>query len=306
MADPRIVSLVPSGTDLVAELGLGDALVGVSHECDHPIAQGKPVLTWSTLPSPGGAAPQRLSAREIDRHVSHAQSEGQPLYRTDLEQLRRLDPDVVIAQNVCDVCAVDSTQLKLPDAARLVELTAATVDGLYTDLHRLGEATGRTQYALDVSERVRGRLARVLQTVGSLEPVRTLGLEWSDPPFSGGHWVPQMTALAGGEHVLTAPGEMSRRTDWKEIAEANPDVLVFMPCGYGLDAAVREARALASEPEPGALDAVGQGHLWATDATRLFSRCTPESVTRGTEVLAGLLHPEAWPRPAEDEAVAIR
>lgn len=295
---PRIASLVPGGTDLVAALGLADQLVGVSHECDHPARDGKPVLTRSAL-FDGGNEPS--DPRTVDRRVTETARSGQALYLTDRDQLRELAPDLIVAQAICDVCAVTPAQAgaDLPEGARLLELTATTIEGLYTDLERLGEATGRAERALNVIEELRARLEHVHQRVGTRRRPKVVTLEWSDPPYIGGHWVPEMVFLAGGEHELRGPGERSTRLEWSTLRQADPDVLVFMPCGYDLEGALDEAtRTLAGWD----LRAVRQGNLWATDANTLFSRCTPHSVARGTEVLAAILHPDLFDPPTDQEA----
>ncbi len=288
---PRVASLVPSGTDIVAALGLGQHLVGVSHECDHRVADGLPVLTSSTLPSEAGHPPA-----EIDRLVSEAVGEGAPLFRTDRERLAALEPDVVVGQDICDVCAVPGGQVAegLPDGAELVTLSATSLAGLNEDLRRVGAALDAPDRAEQQARAIGDAHARVAARVACERRPRVLALEWGDPPFLGGHWIPELVAIAGGNHVLAAAGEPSRRSSWEEIAEADPDVIVFMPCGYSLGRALEESRALLDEPEVAGLRAVEEGNWWATHATTLFSRCTPGVVT-AVPILASILHPEHFP-----------
>jgi iron complex transport system substrate-binding protein len=238
----RNVSLIPSGTDLVAALGLADWLVGVSHECDHPDAKGLPVLTSSVIPPPSVDGPV-LSAIEIDTIVSSSISQGESLYKTDRMLLKQLAPDVVLSQDVCDVCAVNaetarSAMCDLPDGAQLVMLTATSLEGMYTDLRVVGEALGVPERAEELVSDMRasfnGQAEAAAKRRADLERVSVLALEWSDPPFLGGHWVPELVSLAGADHVLSGPGEASRRSTWEEIATADPDVIVFCPCGYDL------------------------------------------------------------------------
>ena len=268
----RIASLIPSGTDLVAALGLGDALVGVSHECDHEIAAGLPVLTSSVLPS--DAAPA-----DLDRMVSATAAAGQPLYRTDLALLHDLWPDVVVTQDVCDVCAVDARSVgcDLPPGAEMVLLSATTVAGLEDDLRRLGKATATEDRAEALIADLRAKVTATRQAAAARARPRVVTLEWGDPPFLGGHWVPELVEIAGGEHLLSRAGERSRRATWDEIHAAAPDVVVFMPCGYTLDQATTEAAALPVPVVP-------------VDATRLFSRCTPQSVRAALDTLQEVLH----------------
>mgnify|MGYP000397301445 CR=1 FL=1 len=283
----RIASLIPSGTDIAAYLGLERQLVGVSHCCDHPSVAHLPVLTHSRIPSHHDAPPL-----EVDNAVSSALSSGESLYLTHRELLEQLKPDIVLSQDICDVCAVSADQAScdLPEGAQLIMLSATSLAGLWDDLERVGSATNTLERAREAVQELQNRLERLKgQVCGRVSP-RVLALEWSDPPFLGGHWIPELIELAGGNHVLSGPGEASRRSSWAEISAADPDVIVFMPCGYTLPEAETEAKELFErDPVFANLRAVRQGRLWATDATRLFSRCTPVSV-RATEVLAGIFH----------------
>jgi len=296
---PRIASLVPAGTDIVAALGLSEGLVGVSHECDHPSGRDKPVLTESIVLDSQQTESSRAAA-EIDARVREAAARGDPLYRVDRQAMQELSPDIVISQSICDVCAAGVDQVSLPSGAVLIDLTATSVTGLYADLVRVGRACRREDIALEVVESVRTRLGAVQDAVGDRDPVAALGLEWTRPPYTGGHWVPELFSIAGGEHVIGRPGEPSRRITWTDIADADPAAIAVLPCGYGLDAAFEEAQRLA--PDFGALRAVRQHALWASDANTLFSRCTPQAISRGAEVLAGILHPDALPPPGRHEA----
>ncbi len=307
-ATPTVATMVPSATDLVVALGAADRIVGISHECDHPAVAGRPVLTRSALssaPAPGAAA---LDPAILDRDVSAARSADEPLYLTDVDALHRLAPDVVVAQDVCDVCAVTGDQVacEVPPGTAVVRLGAVDLDGLATDLRTVGRALGgegparaEAEVATLVADRAELRVA-----VAGRDRPRTLLLEWGDPPFVAGHWVPQLLDAAGGQDVLGAPGGPSRRVTWDEVAGADPDVIVFLPCGYLLASALREGRALVARPEVSGLRATAEGQVWATDATRLFSRCTP--VTRqGARVLASILHPEVVGPPDPSDARLI-
>lgn len=302
-AAPRIASLVPSGTDIVAAMGLGRQLVGVSHECDHPVAEGRPVLTSSTL-SDGPSAPR--SPGEIDRCVTEAAEAGQSLYRTDEALLAELRPDVVLAQSVCDVCAVAPEQATaaVPSNATLVMLEATTLAGLERDLATVGEALGEPERGQQQIRAIRSAHRQLAERVAGLERPRVLALEWSDPPFVGGHWVPELVQVAGGEHVLAGPGDPSRRTTWEEVADVDPDLILFVPCGYGVESAAAEARGLLDHPEAAKLRAVREGRLWAADARRLFSRCTPAVVT-AAPLVASMCHPGRLPPVPPRRAVRV-
>lgn len=297
---PRVASLVPSGTDIVAAMGLGSALVGVSHCCDHAVAEGLPVLTSSPL------AAEDLSAAEIDRRVAAGVSAGEPLYHTDTALLVSLEPDVVIAQDVCDVCAVPASAAAgaVPADAHVVVLRGASLAALEDDVAAVGAALDADDRASGQVEAIRTAHAYVRKRVRGLDRPRVLTLEWGDPPFLGGHWIPELVEVAGGESVLAAPGRPSRRSDWEEIAEADPDAIVFLPCGYRVDRAVKEARDLVTRPEVASLRAVREGRFWAVEAARLFSRLTPAVVT-AAPVLASLLHPYRFPPVGPRRAVPI-
>jgi iron complex transport system substrate-binding protein len=284
----RIASLIPSGTDLVAALGLGSCLVGVSHECDHTEAAGLPILTSSVIPPPTADGPS-LSPLEIDTIVTTSVAAGESLYRTNRELLRSLAPDVIVSQDVCDVCAVNAedafaAMCDVAPGAKLVMLTATSVDGMYADLSRLGEALGVTDRAVKVVAAVRSRLEAATTAT---KPRSMLTLEWGEPPFLGGHWVPELVERAGLRHVLTDAGAPSRRSTWDEIVAADPDVIVFCPCGYDLHQATTEAKALAQRPDVASLRAIRDGNFFAVDTNRLFSRCTT-NIAEAVEVLAQL------------------
>ena len=273
----KIVSLIPSGSDIAAALGLGAQLVGVSHECDHGAARGLPVVTRSVVDS-------TLPPAQIDADVNSAVASGTSLYLTDRALLRALAPDVVLTQTICDVCAVNSQTAArdLPPNAHLVNLSATSLDGLWEDLRSVARATGAEAAPLIAS--LQARLERARAAVAARPRPRVLVLEWSDPPFLGGHWVPEMVEIAGGTHILSGAGQASRRASWNEIAQSRPEIVVLAPCGYDLPQTIAQGRALLPR-----LKSIGARQVWATDATALFSRCTPATV-RGIEVLAGLLH----------------
>lgn len=275
----RIASLVPSATDLVCSLGMADALVGVSHECDHPAAAGRPVVTRSAV----GAAPT-VAPAEVDRQVTVAVAAGESLYIADRSLLHDLRPDIVMGQAICDVCAVspDVAAAALPPGAVLLSLTATSIGGLNEDLSRLGDALGRAASAKQVVADINSALGKLPRVSGTT----VVTLEWSAPPFLGGHWVPELVEWLGARHLLSRPGQASRRTSWSDIRAAAPEVVVFMPCGYDLEQSAAEANATSQLL---ALDAA----VWATDATHLYSRCTPDAIRRGAATLAGILTGEA-------------
>jgi iron complex transport system substrate-binding protein len=287
----RIASLVPSSTEMLYALGLGDSVVAVTHECDYPPeAAEKPHLTRSVIP-------EGLVPAEIDAAVRERTGRGEALYELDEDTLADLEPDLIVTQAVCAVCAVsfdDVTAVaeRLPSRPQVISLDPSTLGEVLADVPRLAEAAGAAAAGGRLVAGSADRLDAVRAAVEGAERPRVAALEWFDPVYVGGHWVPQMIDLAGGEDVLGAPGEKSRTAPWEELAAARPDVVVAMPCGYDLAGAVREARPFEQRlAELGA-------QVVAVDAAAYFSRPGPRLVD-GVELLAHVLHPDLAPPPLD-------
>jgi iron complex transport system substrate-binding protein len=297
--DLRLVSLIPSGTDIACELGLGKYLRAVSHACDNAQARGRPVATSSILPPD-------LSPNQIDSAVSQVLAEGDgSLYRTDRALLNEIAPQVILTQAICDVCAVNekSARAQAPADSQLVTLDAVDFDGLWRDISNVAQAAGVAGRGQVLVSSLQARLEAVQQVLArSTATPKVLVLEWSDPPFIGGHWVPEIIARAGGKCVPTAQNQPSRRADWDELAATDPDFVLLAPCGYSIDETLAQGRDLMrDEPRFANLRAVQHKNVWATDATHLFSRCTPASV-RAVEVTAAILRPDLFEAPGAEEA----
>jgi iron complex transport system substrate-binding protein len=272
-------------------LGLGDSVVAVTHECDFPErARSIPHLTRTVIPA-------GLSAGEIDAEVKRLTGEGRALYELDEAGLAELDPELIVTQAVCEVCAVSYDDVvaiagRLPSRPRVVSLDPSTLGDVMADVERLAEAAG----VLDAGRELRGsleaRLDAVRERVAGAKRASVLALEWLDPPFLGGHWVPEMVELAGGEAIFSQPGEKSREVDWSVLRGRAPDVAVVMPCGYYVDESARQAELNAER-----IAEVGARRVWAVDAASSFSRPGPRLV-EGVELLAHLLHPDCVPAPA--------
>lgn len=278
----RIASLIPSGTDIAAALGLQDNLVGRSHACDLPAARDLPILTRSLLPP-------NLPPAEIDAAVREALHEGEgSLYITERDTLHTTRPDVVLTQSICDVCAVNARRAAevLPDGAQMVTLGATGFESLWEDLRQVAVVTGTDAEPLIAD--CKKRLDGIHQVVKDLSHPRVLVLEWTDPPFLGGHWVPEMVAAAGGIPVPDWRGMASRQVTWDEILAHDPDVILMAPCGYSLDQTRELGEQLLQDTTFKNLRAVKEKTVWVTDATHQYSRCTPACV-RGVEVLAQTL-----------------
>jgi iron complex transport system substrate-binding protein len=294
----KIASLLPSATEIVYALGLGDSLVGVTDECDYPPdAVTKPVISRSGLPQG-----RPLAAREIDAAVRERVDAQQPLYVLDQELLRREQPDVILTQDLCRVCAVPSGQVQraleelgLPDA-KVLSLDPTTLEGIVASIEAVGVILDRADEAKRIAALLRARIARVKEIATRLPTIRVFALEWSDPPFAGGHWVPEMVEAVGGVNLLGAKGEPSREVTWREIGDQTPEVIVFTPCGYYLEEAEEEAAGLFAQPDFAGTPAAREGNVFAVDATSFFSRPGPRIVD-GLEILAWAVHPEAYPEP---------
>lgn len=294
----RIVSLLPSATEIVYLLGLGDALVGVTHECDWPPpARGKPVVSHSLLPADAGPA-------EIDRLVSGSVDGGEPIYGLDVDLIRQLEPDLILTQDLCAVCAVPSGHVHealrlLGHPAGVLSLDPSSIDDVLDGVLKVGEATGTAAKAEGIAAALRARVRRVKAGVAGRARPAVVALEWGDPPFNAGHWIPEMVEAAGGRCLLGAPGFPSVRLRWDQVAGAGAEVVVFLPCGYDLEAAVAEGRVVMERPE------IAGTAFFAAAGGAFFSRPGPR-VVDGVELLASALHPGGVPAPAVEGIVRLR
>lgn len=289
----RICSLLPSATEIVCALGLADRLVGVTHECDFPPGiQTKPRVTASVIDSQG------LSAREIDEEVRASLAEQATIYHLDRDLIEELRPDLVLTQELCDVCAVGTSEVRavvssLPFQPQVVSLEPRTLNQVFDSIRRVGELAGVTDRAADLVEGLRRRLETVQHAVTDTPRTPVLTLEWLDPLFVGGHWVPEMVTLAGGWDVLGRAGEYSREVSWADVVKAQPEVVVAMPCGFDLRRSVTELRNTRFPPDWEQLRAVRDDRVFVVDGSSYFNRPGPRLV-EGVEILASILHPEAF------------
>jgi iron complex transport system substrate-binding protein len=287
----RIVSLLPSATEVLFALGLGDSVVGVTHECDFPAGvEGKPVLVRPRVDS--GAA-----AAEIDAQVREILAAGEALYSVDAELLRSLEPDLIITQDLCHVCAAGPGDLadaltRFEKIPRVLSLSPHTLADVWEDIRKIGGAAGRITEGDRLAGELKARIAAVEQRTATQSPIPgVLCLEWLDPPYLAGHWTPQMVARAGGRDVLGIPGEPSFRVPWRRIVEAPIDAILVMPCGYGVDRAADEFQKLVLPAGWESIPAVKTGRIFAVDASGYFSRPGPR-LADGVEMLAPLLAPD--------------
>jgi iron complex transport system substrate-binding protein len=287
----RIDSLVPSATEMLFALGLGPGVVAVTHECDYPAAALElPKITRDMLPA-------GLSAVEIDAAVKERTLAGESIYELDTDALHELEPDLIVTQALCSVCAVSYDDVRaiaeeIGTQPLVIALDPHTVGEVLGDARTLAQATGRQDAAVELVRDAAARIDRVRLAVRGARRPRVVALEWLDPPFAAGHWTPQLIEFAGGEDMLGLSGENSEQRTWEEVAAAQPDVVVVMPCGYDAEIAHREAEMHRDE-----LAALGAGEVVAVDASAYFSRPGPRIVD-GLELLAYVLHPERVPEAA--------
>jgi len=296
----RIVSLLPSATEIVCALGLVDQLVGITHECDYPPeAMDRPVLTRNALPAGD------LSSAAIDAAISGLLDAGHSIktvYHIDREVLRTVHPDLILTQQLCDVCAVSFSEVQRAVAAvggdcRIVSLEPAGIEEIFGTIEQVGTLAGVPERAAALVASLRARLARVADAVGPADRrPRVWCGEWLDPPFGAGHWVPEQIRLAGGEEIFGRAGQPSERVTWEAVASLSPQVAVLMPCGYDLQGTLRDTERTAPPPGWQELPAVRAGQVYAVDASAYFSRPGPR-VVDGVEILAHILHPDRFPVP---------
>jgi iron complex transport system substrate-binding protein len=280
----RIVSLLPSTTEILFAIGAGDDVVGVTFECDHPAeARTRQIVSTSAMPS-------GLTPAEIDAYVVGAMAAGEDLYHLSADALAGLDADLVVTQDLCAVCAVDVSVVDdalehLGCTAEVLTIDPHTLDEVFASIVTLGEATGHRSAAVGLVSSLEARLEAVRARVEGLDRPRVMLLEWTDPPYAPGHWVPEMISAAGGLPLLGKPGAKSERVLWESVHEAEPDLIVCAPCGYDLAGAQSLADALVASgvlPPGVPVHAVDANAAWARPGTRLVD---------GVEELAAILHP---------------
>lgn len=302
----RIVSLLPSSTEIVCALGLEDSLVGISHECDYPPGiTDRPRLTAPKLEV-------RAGSRRIDREVRDLVRRGLSIYTIDTELLRSLQPELIITQDQCEVCAVPYSEVVtavrrvLGREVEVLSLRPNLLQDIWDDIRRVGEATGRQPEAEAVLEDLFARTKQlVTESMMVKEVPRVAVIEWLDPLILAGNWLPEMIRIAGGRDELCAPGEHSPAVEWQTLLEYAPEVLAVIPCGFRLARTLAEAPALRQRPGWEALPAVRQGHVYAVDGNAYFNRPGPRIVD-SLELLAGLIHPDLFGAYLHDEGQAYQ
>ncbi|HEX8287258.1 MAG TPA: cobalamin-binding protein [Pyrinomonadaceae bacterium] len=301
----KIASLLPSATEIVCALGLKENLVGVTHECDFPESiAGKPHLTASRI------SHETMSSAEID-HAVRSQLDGHgSIYDLDTKQLEELKPDLILTQELCEVCAVSyktvqkAARMYVADA-RVVSLEPNTIADIFDNILTIGELTNTREKAETVVAELQNRLDEVRNKTANIEKrPRVFMLEWLEPPFAPGHWTPEQVEIAGGECLLSEAGKKSVTTTYREIYESNPEIIVLVPCGYYTEDILRQLPNTEFPAYFKEIPAFRNNEIWAMDASSYFSRPAPR-VVDGGEILAKIFHPEIFGAPDEAEAVKV-
>ena len=313
MKKQKIISLLPSATEIVCALGLGENLVGITHECDFPAAiADRPPLTASRI------SHETMSSAEIDHAVRSNLDGHGSIYDLDENLLRELKPDLIVTQELCEVCAVSyktvrkAAKMYVADA-RVVSLEPNTIEDIFDNIKTVGELTGTGAKASEVVANLQNRLTKIKEKISAAaqkskiqnpKSKTVMMLEWLEPPFAPGHWVPEQVEIAGGVCLLGEAGKKSVTTTYEKIAAENPDILVLIPCGYYTADILRQLQNTAFPAAWREMTAIKNGEVWALDATSYFSRPAPR-VVDGAEILAKIIHPEIFGAPIETEAVRV-
>jgi len=303
--DLRIASLLPSSTEIICALGLEENLVGITHECDFPSSiTDRPHLTASRI------SHETMSSKEID-HAVRSQLDGHgSIYDLDEKLLQELNPDLILTQELCDVCAVSYKTVKKAAKmyvadAKVVSLEPNTIEDIFENIRMVGEICGVSEKAKDVVDSLESRLDLVREKTKNIKHrPNVFMLEWLEPPFSPGHWVPEQVEIAGGNCLMGKAGEKSVTTTYQEIFESKPEVMVLVPCGYYTEDILRQIENTKFPANWREIPAIKNGNVWALDATSYFSRPAPR-VVDGAEILAKIFHSEIFGEPTEKEAVRI-
>jgi iron complex transport system substrate-binding protein len=291
--DMRICSLLPSTTEIVCALGLAENLVGVTHECDYPPeARDKSKVIMSFI------NPNELSSREIDELIVKNRNEGKSTYLIDIEALKEANPDIILTQGLCEVCAVSGNEVlesvkALGHTPEIISLEPNTIEQILDTILTIGDATETKDRADEIVGKLKSRIHRIKSLFSDeRDRPRVFCMEWLEPPYAAGHWIPEMVQLAGGDNGIAKPGEPSLEVSWDDILNFAPQIIVVMPCGFNIEDTLKEIDILTSHKYWNQIPASKRGHVYLVDANSYFSRSGPR-VVDGLEILAKIIHPEA-------------
>ena len=289
----RVVSLLPSATEILYELGLGDRIFGVTHECNHPPeAAAKPQVIQSVIDTAS------MTSSQINTATYNLLNQHQEIFRLDEEMLKAARPDLIISQETCEACAAHAGNLEtalsiLPKRPKVYSMDPHTLSDILDSVTELGNIMGSAARADEITRALRARIDRIAGVPTQKRP-RVLAVEWIDPLFTAGHWIPEMVCIAGGKNMISTPGEYSRQMDVSEAVRADPDIIIMMPCGFDTKRTVTEYAALKENGEWCALRAVREGRVFAVDADSFFSKSGIRTVD-GLEILARIIRPDHFP-----------
>ena len=292
MMPNRIVSFLPSATEILYELGVGDQVLAVTHECNYPEeAKSKPRVIHSSF------NPQKMSSHEIDNKVVELIHTQKDIYILDEEILKKANPDLIVAQGICEVCSPYTREINravtiLNNKPQVLILDPRNLDDILQNIIEMGSKVDRTQQAQDLVAKLRTRIKAINDTPKISKP-KVLCIEWLDPLFTAGHWVPQMVEIAGGINGISSTGEQSRRMDIDEAAKFEPDIIILMPCGFDVNRTILEYEKLSKDRKWVSIQAVKQGNLYAVNANEYFSKPGPRTIT-GIEILSKIIHPDTF------------
>lgn len=287
-----IVSFLPSATEILYELGAGDQVLAVTHECNYPEeAKTKPKVIHSSFD------PNKMSSLDIDKKVVELANSGQDIYIIDEKVLKKANPDLIVAQGICEVCSPYTSEINkavslLGGKPDVLILDPKNLDDILQNIIEIGKRVDRLKRAQDFVDTLQRRIKKIKDTP-KISWTRVLAIEWLDPLFSAGHWVPQMIELAGGINGISKVGEQSRRMEIDEVIKFNPDIIILMPCGFDVNRTILEYEKLLENKKWHSLEAVKQGEVYAVNANEYFSKPGPRTVT-GLEILAKIIHPDTF------------
>jgi iron complex transport system substrate-binding protein len=300
----KIYSFLPSATEIIFALGLGEQLYGITHECDYPPeAREKKIVLESKIDT------SRFTQHEIDMHVVESMTHGHGLYSINRELLKRDKPDIIITQELCDVCSVSlrdvlRTVSELSNECKVISLTPRGLYGVLDDIITVGRACNAAEKAYKLVEDLKIRIKKVEQKAKDLDRPRVFCVEWFDPIFASGHWIPEMVKICGGVDKLGRIGEDSRKISWSDIINYNPEILILMSCGFGLQRTIEDIELLRRREGWGKINAVKNNKVYATDASSYYSRPGPRLV-EGLEIMAKMIHPEVFGNDLPEGAATL-
>jgi iron complex transport system substrate-binding protein len=288
----RIVSFLPSATEILYELGVGDQVLAVTHECNYPSdAKSKPRVIHSSFD------PEKMTSKQIDNKVVELVKTGKDIYVLDEQVLKKANPDLIVAQGICEVCSPYTREINkavtiLHNKPEVLILDPRNLDDILDNIMEMGKRVGKQKEAIEFVSKLQGRINKVTSTKKGALP-KVLCIEWLDPLFSAGHWIPQMVELAGGINGISTTGEQSRRMELEEVVKFDPDIIILMPCGFDVKRTIQEYEKLLEGKKWKALRAVREGEVYAANANEYFSKPGPRTVT-GLEILAKIINPDTF------------